>query len=110
MSAYDALFGFNPRLDNCSQNKNSTSLITTKEVVINVLQHGEQLAHILGKANGTCVCMCLYVFVYVDLSLIVEIAPIFNYIEYIFIDCVGSISSITLAAFQLDVVYVRDRG
>ena len=71
--AYDALFGFNPRLDNCSQNKNSTSLITTKEVVINVLQHGEQLAHILGKANGTCVSMCLYVFVCVCICLYMSI-------------------------------------
>ena len=37
----------------------------------------------------------------------VEIAPIFNYIEFTFIDCVGSISS-TLAAFQFDVV--RETG
>ena len=39
----------------------------------------------------------------VVLVVVVEITPIFNYIENTFIDCVGSLI-ITLAVFQLDVV------
>ena len=39
----------------------------------------------------------------VVLVVVVEITPIFNYIENTFIDCVGSLN-ITLAVFQLDVV------